>query len=52
MLVHPESTGDKCPECGKGQFVALTRTEGFDLDLGDRKIKVRAENVPIQVCNH
>lgn len=45
-------TGGTCPECGKGQLIALTRIEEFDFDLGDEKVKVRAENVPVQKCDH
>src|SRR5207248_1564733 len=38
-------------ECGRGQLVALTRLEEFDFDLGEEKVKVRAENVPIRQCD-
>src|SRR5436309_2478122 len=43
--------GVKCPECGQGQLISLTRTEEFDFDLGDETVKVRAENVPIEKCD-
>lgn len=52
MKEQEHQTGATCPECGKGQLIALTRTEEFDFDLGDEKIKVRVENVPIQKCDH
>jgi putative zinc finger/helix-turn-helix YgiT family protein len=41
----------KCPECGKGQLIAQTRTEEFDFDLDGETIKVRAENVPVEKCD-
>jgi putative zinc finger/helix-turn-helix YgiT family protein len=48
----PESTSEMCPECHKGQLVSHSRTEEFDFDLGDKKIRVCAENVPYQVCDN
>jgi YgiT-type zinc finger domain-containing protein len=51
-MTQPElPIGTKCPECGKGQLIALTRTEEFDFDLGEEKVKVRAESVPVQQCD-
>lgn len=50
----PESTatiGPLCPECGKGRLVDLVRPEDFEFDLGEEKLQVRAENVPIQQCD-
>jgi putative zinc finger/helix-turn-helix YgiT family protein len=41
----------KCPECGQGQLLPLTRTEEFDFDLGDETVRVRAENVPVEQCD-
>src|ERR1700688_1260323 len=52
MVMTPVATGEKCPECHTGQLLSQTRTEEFDFDLGDKTIRVRAENVPYQVCNH
>jgi putative zinc finger/helix-turn-helix YgiT family protein len=43
--------GTKCPECGQGQLLTRTRTEEFDFDFGDETVKVRAENVPVEVCD-
>lgn len=40
-----------CPICGKGQLVLLTQAEEFEFDLGEEKIKVRAQDVPVQKCN-
>jgi putative zinc finger/helix-turn-helix YgiT family protein len=51
MNKHLPATGPRCPECGQGQLIALTRTEQFDFDLGDETVKVRAENVPVQQCD-
>jgi YgiT-type zinc finger domain-containing protein len=51
MKKHLPATGPRCPECGQGQLIALTRTEQFDFDLGDETVKVRAENVPVQQCD-
>lgn len=51
MKKHLPPTGSKCPECGQGQLLALTRTEEFDFDLGEETVKVRAENVPVQKCD-
>jgi putative zinc finger/helix-turn-helix YgiT family protein len=45
------ATGTKCPECGQGQLLSLTRTEEFDFDFGEEKVKVRAENVPVEKCD-
>jgi putative zinc finger/helix-turn-helix YgiT family protein len=52
MVIPLVSTGEKCPECHKCQLVSRTRTEEFDFDLGDKTIRVRAESVPYQVCDH
>jgi putative zinc finger/helix-turn-helix YgiT family protein len=43
--------GTKCPECGQGQLLSLTRTEEFDFELGDETVKVHAENVPVEKCD-
>jgi putative zinc finger/helix-turn-helix YgiT family protein len=44
-------TGTRCPECGQGQLVPLSRTEEFDFDLGEETVRVRAENVPVEKCD-
>ncbi len=43
--------GLKCPECGKGELVTQTRTEEFDFDFGEEPLRVRAENVPVEICD-
>src|SRR5262245_38943364 len=45
-------TGIKCPECGRGRLLPFTRTEEFDFDIGGETVKVRAENVPAEKCDH
>ncbi len=51
MKEQPSPTGTRCPECGQGQLLSLSRTEDFDFDLGDETVNVHAENVPVQKCD-
>ena len=51
-MTQPEAPhGTSCPVCGKGHLVPLTQTEEFEFDLGEEKIMVRAEAVPVQKCD-
>jgi putative zinc finger/helix-turn-helix YgiT family protein len=43
--------GPRCPECGEGRLLSRTRPEEFDFDFGDETVKVRAEDVPVEVCD-
>jgi putative zinc finger/helix-turn-helix YgiT family protein len=51
MKERPGSLAPKCPACGQGHLVGITRTEEFDFDLGDETVKVRARNVPVEKCD-
>jgi putative zinc finger/helix-turn-helix YgiT family protein len=46
------ATYKKCPNCGQDKLVSVTHTENFDFDLGEEKVRVRVDNVPIEQCKH
>lgn len=43
--------GIPCPECRTGQLVTVTRTEEFDFDVGGETVRVRAVDVPVEMCD-
>jgi YgiT-type zinc finger domain-containing protein len=49
--IHLVEERMKCPVCGQGQMVELTRLEEFDVEFGGETLKVRADNVPIKQCD-
>jgi putative zinc finger/helix-turn-helix YgiT family protein len=42
----------RCPVCGKGHLEQRVVTERFDYGEGKKKVRVVADNVPVQVCTH
>ncbi len=51
MHEEPMPLNPTCPACGEGRLICLTRSEAFEFDIGDRKVTVQAENVPVQQCD-
>jgi len=51
MKTEPFLMGGTCPECGKGQLFLIYESEEFDYELGDEKLRVKVENVPLEKCD-
>ena len=42
----------QCPECHTGFLIPFLRREEFDYDLGDKTIRVIADDVPVERCSN